>query len=189
MPATVRLRHIEWQLDRPAQINVSAYTGSRKVVANPWHGKWTAKVQLAAIQGEANVLTWRSFFAKLKGSINTFQLPATEAAQHGSGTSTVSSGGAQGATTMVLNNTPPLVAGMMATVTLPSGNKQLLLLTADISGSTITFEPPMRETASVGAVVDSVNPFALVCLSDSSFGWSLDPARMYNIGFDVVEAF
>lgn len=183
------LKQVDWTLDRPAQINRSAYTGTRTVVANPWHGIWRAKVTLRTEQGEAAIRTLRGFFASLKGQINTFQLTAVETAQHGSGTSTAAAIGAQGATTITLNNTPPLTAGMLATVTLPSGNLQMVMLTAAIAGSVITFEPPLREAIAIGALVDTANPTCLVALASSAFGWGVSNWRRYDIGFDVEEAF
>jgi hypothetical protein len=75
-PAGAKIRRVSWSLDRPAQVNRSAYTGARRVVANPWHGKWSARVELSTIVGEGNVRPWRAFLAKLKGQINTFGLTA-----------------------------------------------------------------------------------------------------------------
>ena len=82
-PYFAKIRSIDWTLDRPAQVNVSGYTGARGVVANPWHGKWRARVQLSTLVGtEVTTRWWRSFFAKLKGQINTTWLPATEGPQY-----------------------------------------------------------------------------------------------------------
>jgi hypothetical protein len=317
MPASVRVRSAQWSLDRPAQVNRSAYSGARRVVANPWHGKWSASVEVVPLVGEANVRAWRAFLASLKGQINTFQLPATEGPQHSMGPSTASAGASQGATAIVLaaaptlgselltngsfattsswtltsgasisgglltytgaasaffatqnlvlanatyrvtivvsavtsgtglrvafNGTmaspaaalttpgtyffdiattsattfdlqcdsfgfngsidsvsvkqvlstgvPPLTAGMLAEVTLPSGNHQLVMLTQDISGSTITFEPPLREAISSGAAVNHASPTCMVALADSAFGWSVAPGTQYGISFNVEEAF
>lgn len=190
MPASARIRQVRWSLDRPAQVNRSAYSGARRVVANPWHGKWTAQVELAPIVGEANVRAWRSFLASLKGQINTFKLPATEGPQYLGSDATASAGAAQGATSITLSGVRPLPAGMMVTVSLPSGNKQLVVLTADIStAGVITFEPPLREAISIGAVIEAVKPYAHVALADSAFEWSVDPGTQYGIGFNVEEAF
>lgn len=332
MPGSVRIRHIEWSLDRPAQVNRSPYTGARKVVANPWHGMWRARVDLAPIVGEGNVRAWRAFLGKLKGQINSFYLPATEGPQHLLGSQTASAGAAQGATSITLANSstygpelltngtfdtntsgwtdsgtssswispgqmrvtmtgasgatfasgaisvsagdqfrvkgtlnashtnfgrirliggsnlfvlplssypsgnidavvtataswvgynfevspatsaaygsvgdyvdadncslkkitgstaPTLTAGMLATVMLPSGNAQLVQITA-VAGNTINFEPPLREAISSGAVVETASPFAQVALADSLIGWSVDPGTQYGIGFDAEEVF
>lgn len=346
-------RSVEWILDRPAQVNLSGWTGKRTVVADPWHGLWRGKAEIAQVQGEANARALRAFLAKLKGQINTLELRAVVEAQHAQlgatitnrvnttvtslggdvyritktggvaatwdadaassaqytgdfviraqarqtnldlmvaantdpaadssytsldralhfksdgtvqasengvggaslgayttsdywfirrsgaavtalkGTSedidkasivhtfttlsgavsfdssfedsnaevdvmmtvtpTVASGGAAGATTLTLGTSlPPLTAGMMATVLLPSGNKQLVVLTQDISaGGVITFEPPMRESAAAGATVETRLPYALVALTDSRIGWATGPWRLFNVSLDVEEA-
>lgn len=182
-------KQIDWELDRPAQANRSAYTGARRVVTNPWHGIWRATIYPRTEQGEANFLYLRAFFAQLKGVTNWFLLPATETTTALSDT-TVSSGGAQGATTLVMAASRTVTAGMLATITLPSGNKQLVLITVSSSGTTLTFEPPLRESAAVGAAVGLANPVCQVALSDSSFKWSVGNWRRYTMdGIAVEEAF
>ena len=69
------LKQVDWTLDRPAQINRSAYTGTRTVVANPWHGIWRAKVTLRTEQGEAAIRTLRGFFARNGAGVGTFGRP------------------------------------------------------------------------------------------------------------------
>ena len=183
------LKQVDWTLDRPAQVNRSAYTGTRTVVANPWHGMWHAKVVLRTEQGEAAIRTLRGFFASLKGQINTFKLSAVEGPQTGAGATTASTAATQGANSIILASSPAMTAGMLATVTLPSGNLQMVMLTAAIAGSTITFEPPLREAIGIGAVVDTDNPTCLVALASSAFGWGVSNWRRYDIAFDVEEAF
>lgn len=189
LPAGAKIRRIQWTLDRPAQVNRSAYTGARRVVANPWHGKWSARVELSTIVGEANVRPWRAFLAKLKGQINTFSLPATEAPQHAAANPTLASAAAQGATSVTLASSPPLTAGMFATFVYPSGNHQLVQLTADIAAGVISFEPPLREAYSAGWAIGTQVPWAMVALADSVVGWSVDAGQQYGISFDVEEAF
>jgi hypothetical protein len=183
-PAAAKIRRIQWSLDRPAQVNRSAYTGARRVVANPWHGKWSARVELSTIVGEANVLAWRGFLALLKGQINTFQLPATEGPQNGNSGVTVSVSAAQGATSVTLAGAATnLTTGQFITI-----NGQLLLVTNG-GASTIQFEPPLRAAAPATTGVETARPYATVALSDSAFAWSVDPGKQYGISFDVEEAF
>lgn len=358
LPATARFaKKVSWSLDRPAQVNRSAWTGRRQVIANPWHGKWSASVELVPIIGEPAVRLWRAFLARLKGQVNSFELPATEGPQHvyatinpvianhanttvaaqgggvyrvtktggvngsadasavsatampgdftiriqtlqtnkdigfgvnadpltddsytsidrmllftagaavvvyengssvvapasyvtsqywfirrtGSaieirvGTSTdialsslvanftslsgtlyfdssllgssgaadvlitmsqvpvAASGAALGATTITLDAAQPLTAGMLATVTLPSGARQMVALTADIAGAVIAFEPPLREAISAGAAIETANPVCQVALTDSAISWSVEPGKIYAIGtLQVDEAF
>lgn len=188
LPASFPLRSVEWSLDRPAQVHRSSYTARRTVISDPWHGIWRAKVDLAMVQGEANFRAIRAFFAKLKGQINTFELPATEASQ-GVTNTTVASGGAAAAVTLVMAASRTVSAGMFATITLPSGNKQMVMITADSTGTTLTFEPPLRESAAVGATVALATPTCLVALSESSFGWNVGSWRRYGLSFSVEEAF
>ena len=182
------ISQISWSLDRPATVNRSAYTGARRVVANPWHGIWRAKVDLAPQQGEANFYALRAFFAQLVGQINTFLLPATEASQ-GLSDTTVASGAAAGSNTLVMAASASVSAGMYATVTLPSGNRQMVMITVTSTGTTLTFEPKLRESAAVGAAVVLSSPVCHVALDQSSFTWDVAQWRRYGMSFGVEEAF
>jgi hypothetical protein len=199
LPASVRIARAQWTLDRPAQINRGAYTGRRQVVANPWHGRWTASVSLAPIIGEANARAWRAFLAKAKGQINTFRLPMTEGSQSSLVTGVVSStsvaytAGA-GATTMLVavpgGTTGGMLAGMFVTV-----NDQPLLLTADAvldpgtGNILIQFEPPLRAAVTLGTAIETRNPTCLVAMADSASGWSVEKGQVYGFEFTAEEAF
>lgn len=185
-------RKISWQLDRPAQINRSAYTGQRQVLANPWHAKWTGTVEFSPVVGEAEMRTWRAFFAQLRGQINTFRLIAVEASQAASNVA-VGTLAAATATSLQISGGPASVtllkAGAMATV-----NDQLLVLTSDLvtnaSGvGTMAFEPPLRVAAAVNAVVYISYPTALVCLSSSVSGWSAEPGVVYGMAMTFEEVY
>lgn len=179
-----RIKQIEWSLDRPAQVNRSEWTGKRTVVANPWHGKWRARAELAAVQGEAGVRALRAFLVNLKGAINSFRLYATIELQNANTGVTVSSTAASGASTMAITGyTTAMKAGQYMTV-----KGQLVCCTADQSGSTVYFQPPLRQSASAGTTVVTSRPYALVCLTDSRVGWAIGNARMHSISIDVEEA-
>lgn len=179
-----RIRSIEWELDRPGQINSSVYTGRRSVLQNPWHAKWRAKVELAMVQGESEFRLLRSFFARCEGQINVFRIYATTEAQNANTGVTVASTAAAGATSMTISGaTTPLTEGQFFTV-----NGQLCVCIADQSGSTLTFEPPLRAQAASGAIVVTSRPYALVSMTASSLGWSIGAARRYGAGFSVEEA-
>lgn len=189
LPRTIRFAtSVAWQLDRPAQVNVSGYTGRRQIVANPWHGKWSAKVELAPIVGENNMLQWRAFLAALKGQINTFHLPASEGPQHNGTFHTTGGAVSAGATAMTLNGSPTMTAGMMVTFVYPSGNKQLAVLTS-VSGTSVTFEPPLREALPSGWGVETKDPYAHVALTSSTAGWTAGKGKVYGIMLDVEEAY
>lgn len=182
-PSPARIKAIQWSLDRPAQISVSGYTGRRKVVANPWHGKWTASVELAAMDVAA-ARSWRSFLAALKGQINNFKLPASEeVAQNANSGVTVSVAGVQGATSFTITGAATaMLVGQMMTV-----NDQLLMITG-VTGSTLTFEPPLRAAAAVGAAVETSRPYALMAMSSSTYSWSADLGPIYSFAFDAEES-
>ena len=178
-----RIAAIDWIFRRPAQINTSAWTGRRTVVAEPWHGKWLARVQLAPLSAE-HMRYMRSFFAKAKGSINTFRLYASEAPQNDNGAVTVSSTAAAGALTMAITGAATVMKeGQYVTV-----NGQLLILTADQAGSNITFEPPLRAQATAGTTVVTRRPYALVYLANADAAWGAELGPFYNVAFDVEEA-
>ena len=175
-------------LDQPAQVNRSAYTGVRAVASNPWHGKWSFKVQLATKQGDANFRAIRAFFTGLQGPINNFHLPAVEQAQNANSGVTLSAAASQGAISLALTGVgTALVAGNMVTIA-----GQLLSLTSvgTLSGSaqTINFQPALRAAAASGASVETAKPYALVALTGSGVSWNVAQWRQYGLMFDVEEA-
>lgn len=191
LPMTTRFaQSVAWTLDRPAQVNRSEYSGRRQVVANPWHGRWSAKVQLAPIVGQDNVLAWRAFLAALRGQVNSFRLPVSEGNQNANSGVTVDSTVAAGASELTMAGAATaLKPGQWITV-----NDQALMLTsvgALVSGGRqiLTFEPSLRAQANAGAAIETANPWALVTLASSRTGWSVGPGQLYGIELDVEEAF
>jgi hypothetical protein len=182
---TFRIKTITWTLDRPGQVNTSAWTGKRTTVTDPWHGKWSAHVELATLQGETGAAAYMAFLAKVRGALSTFQLPATAGAQNTNSGVTVATSAAQGATAVDLTGYgTSLTAGQKVTI-----NDQLLQLTADQEASGyIYFEPPLREAANVGTPVETANPYALVYMADTKQGYSIETWRRYGISFDAIEA-
>lgn len=179
-----RMKGIEWELDRPSQINVSAYTARRSVLQNPWHGRWRAKVELATVQGESGFRALRSFFARCEGQVNVFRVYATVEAQNSNFGVIVASTAAAGATTMSISGyATALTEGQYFTV-----NGQLCVCIANQSGASLTFEPPLRAQATAGTFVVTSRPYALVSMAASSTGWSIGAARRYGAAFTVEEA-
>lgn len=181
---TFAIRSIQWTLDRPSQVNVSAYTGTRSVAANPWHGKWSAHVDLAIQQSENTFRATRSFLARCEGSTNIFRLYATVEPQNSNYGVTVASTAAAGSRQLSLSGyATSLTDGQYITV-----NGQLLCLTADQSGSTVYFEPPLREQASAGTTVVTSQPYALVYMTNSQLGYTIGQWRQFGMSFDCEEA-
>lgn len=192
-PAAVRIAEIDWTLDRPAQVNRSQWSGKDQVIADPWHGRWSAEAVLAPIIGEPNILAWRAFLAKLKGRINTFRLIAVEKAQNAY-TPTVQTTTAAGAVALPLTGFPAAVATVMLAGQMLTVNDQLCILTADLvtnsSGQgTATFEPPLRAQAASTTAVEVRLPTCLVALAASTAGWSVGRGQIYGIKLSVEERF
>lgn len=178
------IRSIQWSFSRPDSLVISGWTGSAVPMVNPWAGRWRAHVELAAIQGEANARSIKSFIARCEGSTQAFRLYATAGPQNSNTGVTVSSAASAGATSLNIEGyDDPLTDGQMVTV-----NGQLLCLTADQSGSTLTVQPPLREDAALGTTVVTARPYALVYMASSSNGWKIAPGRLFGIAFDVEEA-
>lgn len=193
MPATVRIAQIEWTLDRPAQVNRSQWTGKEQVVTDPWHGRWSAEVTLATLIGQANILAWRAFLAKLRGQVNTFRLVAVEAAQNAH-TPTVQTTTAAGATALPLTGFPAVAATAMTAGQMFTVNDQLCILTADLvtngaGQGTATFEAPLRAAAAATIAVQVQRPTCLVALRDSTTGWSVERGQLYGVKLSVEERF
>lgn len=179
-PDGLNIRAYDWTLDRPAQVNRSDYTGARRVAANPWHGRWMSKLELAPIVGNGRAL--RAFIGSLKGQVNSVRVPATEGDQEKLPVTTVSVTAAMGATTMTVAGAL-LEPGHLATV-----NDQLILITAAVD-YLITFEPPLRAAATAATVIEVGNPTCLMALADSMTGWSAEPGVVYGSSFDFEEVF
>lgn len=178
------IRGIQWSLDRPSQSNVSGWTGKRTTVTDPWHAKWRAHVELATQQGEDAFRVYRSFFARVKGTINTFRLYATAGAQNANSGVTLSAAASAGATSITITGaSTPMKDGQFFTL-----NGQLCVCTADQSGSTLTFEPMLRQAATLGTKVVTSRPYALVYMANQQIGWNIETWRRYGVSFDVEEA-
>jgi hypothetical protein len=191
LPAGVRIASASWTLDRPAQVHLSAYTGRRKVMADPWHARWSAEIELAPVVGEAHILAWRAFLAALRGQVNSFRLPAAE--QEQSAASPLTNGPqVAGSIEIATRAWPPsataLKAGQMFTL-----SDQLCIVKVDAVSDTfgnaqIQFEPPLRTGAADGQALVVGRPTALVSLTSSSAGWSVGPGQLYGARFSVEEA-
>ena len=178
-----RIRSIRWDLDRPAQSNISGWTGKRTATTNPWHSRRYAHVELAPVVGEANIRAMRSFLARCKGSLNTFRLYATEGAQNANSGVTASAAAA-GATSLTLAGyTTPLLDGQMLTI-----NGQLLEATANQAGAVVSFDTKLRKAVTAGTKVVTARPYALVYMAGSRLGYSVDAGQLYGVSFDVEEA-
>jgi hypothetical protein len=178
------IREIQWTLDQPAQSNVSAFTGKRTVMAQPWHAKWSAHVDLATQQGDEGFRALRSFFIRLRGSTNTFRLYASAGPQNANTGVTLAADAAAAATSITITGAAtPLLDGQFFTL-----NGQLCCCTADQAGSALSFLPPLRTAATAGTTVVTSRPYALVYLANSPLAWSVAQWRRFGLSFDAEEA-
>jgi hypothetical protein len=169
----------EWDIDVPAQVNRSGWTGTRKVIGLPGAPIWRATVALEPIATELSERALRAFLLKLKGVQNTFRLPAACSQTNAAG-ATVRTGANAGLTVPLQGlpaNQTVLAEGQFLTVLLPSGHRRLVCLTADLNSNgvgqgTATFEPELGEVPAAGTAVELANPYALMALAAPRNGWS-----------------
>lgn len=195
VPSAMKIREASWRLTSPSQANHSAYTGRRKVLADPWHSRWTAQIQLAPLTA-ADMRLLRSFAAQLRGVVNTFRLEAVEEAQTVLAPGAITASGATAALSRTMltagwtaSTAAVAKAGMLFTV-----NDQLCVLTADANSgadglATLAFEPPLRAAVAGGAAVEVRLPTALVALTTPDFGWTAQLGPIYDLSFEVEEVF
>lgn len=194
MPSSTRIASIAWTMDRPAQVNRSQWNGKDQVIADPWHTRYSAEVELAPIVGEVNVLAMRSFLARLKGRVNTFRLVAVENPQIAIGfTPTVNGAHGVGVTTVLATGLPPdtsvLSDGQFVTI-----GDQLLMLNAPVvtdGGGTANLQlhRPLRALAPNGAAIEARLPTALMALASAESGWSVGPGQLYGVRFAAEERY
>lgn len=186
VPSTITLR-AAWTPRPMVQVNRSAWNRARRVLDLD-NGYFTASVSILPLSREVSKRDARAFYAKLRGSANTFQLPTANCDQHAGSNPTVASGGAAGATTLTMSASISLVAGQYATVPLDGGSTQLVLLTEDVSGTTMTFEPPLRLAAAAAGTIETIRPYGTVALVDQSAAPSEEEGVM-TWSFEAEEAF
>lgn len=184
------------QLDlfTPAQVNRSQWTGTRKVVGMPGVELWTGRATIDLITTEEEERPWRAFLFGLRGPENWFRWPLP-CHRHIGPKPVVDSGASDGYSlplTGMQPNARILRAGQFMTVPLPSGHYRAVCLTADLradaSGDAVaSFEPALGETPTLGATVETVDPFIPMALSEDRQGFSMADG-ISGASFDVEEA-
>lgn len=174
VPDYDELQVIELDFDEPAQVNRSAWTGTRKVVGLPGASLWTGQIAVENIATEAEERQWRAFLARLRGVQNWFKayLPCQS---HVGPMPTVDTGASNGYTLPLTGMSPSttiLEAGQHLSVPLPSGHVRAVRLTADLvtdsAGKAIAqFGPALNEVPTLGATVETANPYVRVAASQS----------------------
>lgn len=181
-------------LDTPAQVNRSAWTGRRKVVALPGAELWYGKVTLGPFATENEERAWRVFLFALRGMENWFKfhLPC---ATHVGNMPTVGAGSNIGYTLPLVGMTAStliLSAGQYLTVPLPSGRFRAVMLTSALQtnasgNATANFVPALTEAPTAAAAVETKNPYIPMSSKEARLGLSgTDGAT--GTSFDVEEA-
>lgn len=192
IPGELMLDKLE--LSSPSQVNRSTWTGRRKVIGLPGVERWQGTVSIASIATETDERQWRAFLFALKGPANWFRWPLP-CNQHGGSRPIVLSGATNGYTLPLggmPSNTTILRAGQFMTVPLPSGHFRAVCLKADLVANgagtaTASFEPALNETPTVGATVETLNPFVPMSPVESVIGFSTSQG-VSGASFDVEEA-
>lgn len=182
------------ELSSPTQVNRSTWTGRRKVIGLPGVERWQGAVSIADIATETEERQWRAFLFALKGPANWFRLPLP-CNQHPGGRPTVAAGTTNGYTLPLAGmaaNTTILRAGQFMTVPLPSGHFRAVCLKADLvsngSGTgTASFEPALNETPTLGATVETLNPFIPMAPVEPVLGLSMSQG-VSGTSLDVEES-
>lgn len=192
MPA-VGIASVKYEIDNPAQVNRSDWTGATGILLQSC-ARWYANVVIVP-GNAAMLLPWRGFMASVRGRVNSFVLNAVEAAQTTAGLAAVDGAGQSGFN-LALKNLPP------STMVLPFGSKihvagsytnwQLFELTsALVSNSagkgTATLGTPIRTIFPDGAGVELATPGALMRMSGTRNGWTVEPGKSTPGSFDCEE--
>lgn len=183
LPSAAGIKRVAWDLDQPAQVNRSDWTKSRQVVTGPGRSMWSGTADLVVKRGEAAMLDVEAFLVDLEGQVNKFRLRIVENPQLPGAHSVVVDGAGQSGRALG-------VRGGVAGETLLRGHKvtvddQCVVLmesaTFGIDGkTTLHFKPSLRLSPADGDAVEVVWPTAIVALTASSVGWSVDPGQQYQ---------
>ena len=94
-----------------------------------------------------------------------------------------------------INQSDILLAGDMIAFELPSGGRQLTMITSDASSdgsgdSTLAIEPALRESPADDQAIITASPTCVMRLMDvDGATWEPDTSGLYNIAFTLIESF
>lgn len=161
-----------------------AISGAEDVTYTDGGGRWVADMGDASLYSRDRIMLWRAFKSATNSGTDAFVFPvcdirhqpiaATNRTTHSDGTPfaddteyfgadtdvTASANAALRATSMVIDITAigkPLIGGERFTIDHPTWRHRMYQI-GTISGSTIQFNPPLREAVTAGTVIDFVNP-------------------------------
>ena len=185
----------KFSLQRATNLIRSRFTGITQVISYPF-AVWYLEGSLVEYDG-ANAGYVRSFLAQLEGQKNTFRIPVPGYTGPSTGyalnTALVSVAMASRASSVTVNNltasVPILAEGDYFVI-----NDELKVATASISSdstgsATLSFKPPSRKTAAVGANVYFQSPtIYMQAQKDDIATWGLNPPYRHPVKFAAVEA-
>ena len=191
LPASPVAAEIAWSLRQPSISSRSEWSGARRTTILPQAPRWTAKVKLPTITGEAKVLPWRAALARLQGRANAFRLIACERPQLREAPSIVVNGAGQSGTSLSTRGWPEgvyVLPGMF--VTHRDRLHQIVEVSATSGATrTLTLLPYLSAATVDGERVEVLRPYGLMSLLSDEAGWMVGVGQRYDIGFDCEEAF
>lgn len=179
---------MRWEQQRMDLTHASPAAGTTQAVT---YGlpRWAVTLEIDRMR-DSDIGAMKAVMMKLRGQINQLELWDIGRPKPLSGfvgtSVTLSGTHAVGATTLTLSSSVTLKAGDWVGV--GSGQtRQLLMVVADSSGTSVTFEPPLRTSQSTGSAVVFDKPTALFRLSNSRQGWDYSGTYVENLSLDLIE--
>jgi hypothetical protein len=179
-PIYLRVRRLD--LDVPGQSNRGDWTGTRQYVGGPGAEVWYARAAFLPVATERDKRHLRAFLWGLRGGQNWFRLPVAPN-QHGGPNPTVAE--VLDPNTVQLNSTAGLSHGMFATFTY-GATTRLVGIKGTPVDNTISFEPFLRADPAVASVVEVINPYSEMSLSNPRNGFD-DDEGVATLEFDAEE--
>ncbi len=199
VPAGAVFTRRAWIPPARTQSNRSGWTGASRKLRLPGAGIWRVSAAVLPMAREADSWPWKAFIAALEGRANTFLMPYK--CQHDlpalANVAEVGEGAEQGEDTCPIVGMPAgqlfLAGGRALTFLLPSGKRQMVLLTqnlvADGDGEGVAhFRGALREAPEAGEHVEARDPVCEMEMTSDDQGWD-DDEGVYKIAFDAEESF
>lgn len=184
LPAlTLLFDDVSWLPVFPQQKNRSGFTGRSQVVGQPGCESWEATAHALPVSSIAEAEAWRRFFAAIRGSENTFHLPALTRPQRAVTQPTVTAA-VTGNRAVTVSSAANVSPGMYATVEQNNGHFRLVTVVA-IAGSNVHFEPALTGAPKTGQPLLINNPYCPVRMADPR---QRIPNFHQPFSFDVEEA-
>jgi hypothetical protein len=200
MPASPKMRSVRFLLEGSTQTFTSPLSKSVQTL-ELLGSRWMASFELPAMK-RANAAAWIAFLARLNGKAGRFYAgdpSATSPRGVATGTPLINGASQQG-TSLVTDGWTALVTGILLAgdyiaYQVPSGNRQLHIIVADVNSdaggsATLTIAPPIRESPADDEPLIISSPTCVMMLaSDDGGAWDVDEAQIYGMRFTAEEAF